>query len=214
MPENPQQERIARALAPFVPASSLEEVSRWIDQHKIQLTITRHRHSVLGDYRRPDRQRGHRISVNGSLNRYAFLITLVHEMAHLTTWLKHGDRVNPHGVEWKAEFRLLMHQFLLTAVFPPELNRALRQYMDDPAASSCTDETLMRVLRSYDSRPAGVLVSDLEDQEMFLFRNSRLFRRESRIRKRIRCTEVKTGRIYLFSPVAEVKRWTPEAKTS
>ena len=39
----------------------------------------------------------HRISVNGNLNKYSFLITLIHELAHLLTFTQYKNRVDPHG---------------------------------------------------------------------------------------------------------------------
>ena len=38
-----------------------------------------------------------------------------------------------------------------------------------------------------------------------MMKNGRTFRKLERIRKRYRCIEIKTGLIYLFSPIAEVQ---------
>src|SRR5947207_2190446 len=97
-------EILSEKIRPFLPDESLDIVVRWITDHKIFLTITEKRNSILGDYRRPQEGKGHRISVNGDLNKYAFLVTMVHEVAHLTTWLKYFDTVSSHGKEWKMEF--------------------------------------------------------------------------------------------------------------
>ncbi|HAD34265.1 MAG TPA: hypothetical protein DCF44_07170 [Chitinophagaceae bacterium] len=44
------------------------------------------------------------MSVNGNLNSYHFLITLLHEIAHMLVWEQFRNRVKPHGLEWKHVF--------------------------------------------------------------------------------------------------------------
>src|SRR5690242_11741936 len=104
-------EQLSKTIRPFVPEEATGIVARWIDDYKIALTITPSRKSVFGDYRWPQQGKGHRISINGDLNQYAFLITFVHEMAHLTSWEKYRNTVSSHGKEWKIEFKILMDEF-------------------------------------------------------------------------------------------------------
>jgi hypothetical protein len=40
---------------------------------------------------------------------------------------------------------------------------------------------------------------------LFKLKNGRVFRRDEKLRKRYKCTEIKTKRVYLFSPIAEVE---------
>src|SRR6266699_1008953 len=91
-------------LGSFLPQGSVDEVIRFLHQYNVHLTITRERQSVLGDYRNKLVHKNHRISVNGNLNKYSFLITLLHELAHLLTYEKYGHRIQPHGAPWKSEF--------------------------------------------------------------------------------------------------------------
>jgi hypothetical protein len=42
-------------------------------------------------------------------------------------------------------------------------------------------------------------------QALFKLKNGRVFRKEEKLRKRYKCTEIKTRRVYLFSPIAEVE---------
>ena len=53
----------------------------------------------------------YQITINNDLNKYRFLITLIHEMAHLVTF-KDMPRSKPHGKEWKINFQRLMLPFL------------------------------------------------------------------------------------------------------
>ncbi|MCK5366987.1 MAG: SprT-like domain-containing protein, partial [Cyclobacteriaceae bacterium] len=70
--------------------------------------VTRKRNSKLGDYRFDQRNGSHSISVNFDLNQYSFLITYIHELAHLLTTERFGRKSQPHGKEWKSNFRELM----------------------------------------------------------------------------------------------------------
>jgi len=189
-----------------MPASAAPIISRWINDSGCLFRISRNRTSKLGDYRPPHDGKGHRISVNHNLNPYSFLITTVHEFAHLKTWNAYRNKVKPHGREWKSDFRELMRPFIQSGLFPDDIQHAIVRYLDNPAASSCSDLQLFRVLKRYDM-PGGPTqtVEQLPENTLFTLKNGRIFQKKEKIRKRYRCIEVKTRRVYLFSPVAEVK---------
>jgi hypothetical protein len=147
----------------------------------------------------------HRISVNGNLNKYAFLITLLHELAHLLTFEEYGNRVQAHGLEWKKIYGQLLAQFLTHKVFPNDIEAELRRSLQNPAASTCAEDHLLRVLRRYDQGKNGVcLVEEIPLHARFKTDDGRIFRKDARLRKRFKCTEVNTGKVYLFSPLYEV----------
>ena len=181
-------------------------ISRWIDYFGCEFKVSRNRNSKFGDYRHPYGDKGHRISVNYDLNPYAFLVTTVHEFAHLHTWNEHKNKVRPHGAEWKANFKRMMQPFFEQEVFPPEIKRAIINYLNNPAASSCSDLDLYRSLRSHDAPKADAIsVEKLPPRAVFKLKDGRVFQLEQRLRKRYRCIEISTKRLYLFSPVAEVE---------
>ncbi len=195
------------ALQEYLPEGSFEPVIVLIQQYKVHLTITQQRHSVLGDYRHAHQNLNHRISVNGNLNKYSFLITLLHEIAHLLTFEKFGNRILPHGTQWKNEFSKLLAGFMLKKIFPNDIEKALYNTLQNPAASSCGDEKLLRVLYNYDNKPEGaMLVEQIQTGALFRIKGGRVFKRGEKIRKRIKCEEIKTGKLFLFSPVYEVIR--------
>ena len=206
----PKQEAPLHQLKTYLPEGSFDDVFYYLQHYRVHLTITKERKSVLGDYRNSFADKNHRISVNGNLNQYSFLITLLHELAHLFTYERFGHRVQAHGAEWKNEFSKILAQFLLKKVFPPDIDRALLKTLQNPAASSCADTTLLRVLHKYDAKKEGiVLVEAIPDGSSFKIKNGKIFRRMERIRKRIKCMEVGTNKIYLFSPVSEVEMLEP-----
>lgn len=202
----PKQEAPLHQLKNYLPEGSFEDVNYYLLHYKVQLTITRERKSVLGDYRNSHGDKNHRISVNGNLNPYAFLITLLHELAHLFTYEKFGHKVLAHGPEWKNEFGKILAQFLLKKVFPQDIQKTLYKTLQNPAASSCADTALLRVLYQYDKKKDGVmLIEAVPIGALFTIKGARIFKKEEKVRKRYRCLEISTGKMYLFSPVYEVE---------
>ncbi len=195
------------ALKDYLPDGTFEKVSAYLHQYHIHLTITRERTTVLGDYRNAIQGRNHRISVNGNLNKFAFLYTLIHEIAHLLVYDRYGHRVASHGKEWKTQFSDLLRDFLEHDIFPADIREAISRSLRNPSASSCAEDDLLRVFRNYDPNKKNVLfVEEVEVGKLFALRDGRIFKRGERIRKRYKCMEVSTGREYLFSPVYEVKK--------
>lgn len=202
----PKQEAPLEYLKRYIPAEAAPRVLDYLHQYKVHLTITRERKSVLGDYRHATNQQNHRITVNGNLNPYAFLITLVHELAHLVTFMQFGNRVQAHGREWKSLYALLLKDFLTGKIFPAPIEQALTRSLHNLPASSCADEDLMRVLKQYDLKQNGlVMVEQLTEGQLFDIGGGRVFKKGKKLRKRFQCIEVKTGKLYLFSPIYEVK---------
>lgn len=193
------------ALQHYLPPDTYEPVLHYLQYYQVHLTVARERKTILGDYRHRHGAHTHRISVNGNLNPYAFLVTLLHELAHLLTFEKWGNRVTAHGAEWKSVFGQLLAQFIEHNVFPADIRQVLLQTLHNPAASSCADEALLRILRRYDKKGEGLLfVEDIPAGSLFKTGDGRVFQRGERLRKRFRCLELATRRLYLFSPVYEV----------
>jgi len=196
-------------LTRYLPIGTDQQVLSLLQQHRVQLTITRERKTVLGDYRHRTQDLHHRITVNGNLNPYAFLVTLLHELAHLVTFEKFGNRVQAHGEEWKRCYANLLNSFLALQLLPLPLQQALQEVLINPAASSCAEDGLMRVLRQYDQpKENHLFLEELPAGAFFKIKDGRVFRKEALLRKRFKCKEVKTGNYFLFSPVYEVERLT------
>ena len=201
----PKKEVPLLHLRDYVPEGSYEPVLHYLQQFKVHLTVTRQRQTILGDYRHRHDGKAHRITVNGNLNKYSFLITLLHELAHLFTYERYGHRVLPHGKEWKHEFSGILKQFVDTKIFPADIEKALLSSISNPAASSCGDIKLLRVLKHYDPAKEGsVLVEQVPPGSLFSITGGRVFKRGEKIRTRYKCMEVATGKYYLFSGVYEV----------
>jgi len=200
--EHPMQ-----ALADFLPEGTFDRVVSYIHHYKVHLTISKQRKSVLGDYRHSGWGSNHRISVNGNLNKYEFLITLLHELAHLLTYELHKNRVEPHGKEWKAHYSRLLVDFVQQKVFPADVEKALEKSINNPSATANGETELLLVLRKYNEvKREGVLhVIDVPENALFQTENGHIFRKGALRRKRFECVEVKTGNRYTFSAITEVR---------
>lgn len=202
----PKQEAPLSQLNSFLPEGTYVAVEEYLRVYKIHLTVTQHRKSILGDYRHRTHFTNHRISINGTLNKYSFLITLLHEIAHLLTFEKYGNKVLAHGVEWKTLYAQLLKQFIDNKIFPVDIEKELLISLRNPAASSCAEDDLIRVLRKYDANTNGFkLVEEVPANGLFKLDDGKIFKKGEKQRKRFKCEEVKTGKIYLFSPVYEVE---------
>ena len=191
-------------LAKYIPEPAIPLIANWIYHFNFKLKIKKSRQSKYGDYRPPLPGLNHQITINNNLNPHAFLLTLVHEIAHLLTHERHGDFVKPHGDEWKNSFKELMRPFMRMDIFPDDVRAAIIRYMQDPAASSCSDDHLARVLKRYDKISDLVHLETLPVKSEFIF-NDRRFIKGPRIRTRFRCIEKHSSEIYLFAALAEVK---------
>jgi len=181
-------------------------VLAYLQQYHVHLTVARERKSILGDYRHRTHGKNHRISVNGNLNQYAFLITLLHELAHLLAFENFGNRIAPHGREWKNVFGKLLAQFIEHDIFPVDIKSSLVNSLHNPAASSCSDEDLLRVLKKYDQEKTPlVFIESIPEGSLFKTHDGKVFKKGEKIRKRYKCEEVKTRKLYLFSPIYEAE---------
>jgi len=182
-------------------------VVQLIHQYKVHLTVTRERKSVLGDYRHPFLGSNHKITVNGNLNKYEFLITLLHELAHLLCFEQYRNRVEAHGKEWKNIYGSLLKAFIDLDLFPEDIRKSLKKTLLNPAATANGETALLLVLRRYNPvQKAGVVVlALLADGTLFKEIKGRTFRKIKLRRKRIECVEIATGNIYLFSALSEVE---------
>ena len=185
----------------FVPKKSNKLLACWVNELNINIKISNPRKTKLGDFKvRGDNMT---ISVNNNLNKYSFLITLTHELAHAFVFKKYKNRVRPHGRSWKLTFRSLLLNFLNPDYFPEDILKVLSMHMIDPKASTFTDLDLVKVLRKYDQEISLVL-ADLSFGDIFMDPRSRVFVKGKKNRKRYRCLEEKTNKVYLFHAYSEV----------
>jgi len=194
----------ASAISPYLPAGTSNEVAGLIFDHPLSLKISRNRSTKYGDYRPPFGRQGHRISVNGDLNNYAFLITLIHEYAHYLVYLEHKMNVLPHGIEWKTTFRDQLTPFMRPNVFPVEILVPLKKHMKSPRASTSSDPVLKKALMTFDNHKKTVL-EELPNESLFLLPKRGVFRRGEKKRTRYLCQHIESKKWFTVHGLAEVE---------
>ena len=173
----------------------------WHD-YPFDFIVSKSRHSKLGDYRFSP-QKGHQITVNRNLNSYAFLVTYLHEVAHLLTYLTYKNIVLPHGEECKNSFRTIFEPILEEDLLPDELINVLKSYLVNPSATSTGHGPLVDVLKTYDASNSSITLHALPENQIFLLKNLELIKGKLR-RTRYFCREANTGKLYLVAKNAQV----------
>lgn len=199
----PPKEKLYNSLQKHVPARALAYCFELWLSNPFNFKIKKSRSSKLGDYRFNLRDKSHTITVNNDLNQYSFLVTYLHEVAHLLTFTRFGRKVKPHGPEWKRQFKLLALPVLNDEVFPSDMLRALASYFKNPKASSCSDHNLYKLLSQHDDH-GKLFLSEIETGSNFVL-GSRIFQKENLRRTRYVCREMATGKKYLISKSAQVE---------
>jgi len=184
------------------PKSVAEYCFQLWDEHSFKFIVSKSRHSKYGDYRYHP-STGHTITVNHNLNPFAFLVTYLHEVAHLITYLQHKNKVLPHGIEWKNNFKELFDPILDDALLPKELILVLKNYLKNPSASSASYAPLVEILKTYDPSSSTVLLKDLPENSSFSIKNLRLIKQKLN-RTRYFCVDPISGKKYLVSKNAHV----------
>mgnify|MGYP006106675267 FL=1 len=191
-------------LLKYLPERSVSIIFDLIRVNKVNLKIVNERVTKHGDYRRtPDGK--HQITINSNLNKYRFLMTLVHEIAHLVAIEKYGRAIKPHGVEWKHTFQQLMLPFINPSVFPNQLLPDIANHFKNPRASSDTDAKLSVLLKQFDSKTDKNYIFEIPLGSIFRIHNGKVFKKGKRRIKRYECLEVNSGKVYLFQPNAEIE---------
>jgi SprT protein len=197
--------QIFRKYIPLPAVSYCAEL--WLT-NKFHLKITKPRNSKLGDYcYQPGK--GHNISVNSNLNQYSFLITYLHEVAHLHVQKSNVRKKLPHGKEWKEAFRKLLVPVLNNEIFPDDVLIALHLYYKNPSASTGSHSVLSNTLRNYDQiNEAASILNTLSHEELFVL-NGRIFAKGQLRRTRFLCKELKSGKNYVILGRALVQKYEP-----
>ena len=190
-------------LEKYLPSHSVVAIFTLIEENRIHLKIVNKRVTRHGDYRRMP-SGVHQITVNSNLNKFRFLITLVHEISHLIAFERFGRSILPHGQEWKLTFQQLMLPFIRPEIFPNQLLPLIANHFKNPKASGDTDAHLSVALKKFDPENDKNYIFEVPSGGVFRIYNGKIFKKGTKRRKRYECLEMATGKIYLFQPNAEV----------
>jgi len=191
------ENKVLEILQSHVPPASVEYCFNLWKASPFELKISKSRQTKVGDFT-SKRSRTHpRITLNNDLNPYLFLTTYIHEVAHLQVFVRHGNRVDPHGDEWKKSFTDLLIPLLWDHIFPEEILHELRRHMINPKASSFADTKLTEAFRLFDkNKTHAAVLSQLPEGSTFLLQG-KYFKKGKLRRTRVVCKELKSKRDYL-----------------
>jgi hypothetical protein len=188
----------------FVPLKAIPFMEFLINEHNFTLKIVNKRATKHGDFRSmPDGK--FQITVNNNLNKYQFLLTLVHEIAHHVAHQKFG-RVQPHGKEWKAIFQHLMLPFLNPEIYPKEILPYLAQYLKNAKASTDADVNLSLALKGNIAETGKNFIFAISYGSLFVFKDT-IYKRGNKRRTRYECLNMVNKKVYLFNQNVEVKSY-------
>lgn len=191
-------------LRPFLDESSQPLIEEILRGTPCVVTPVRARRTKHGDHRQRTGEAFSEVTVNVSGNRYQFLITLLHELAHAVTLQRHGSRAAAHGREWRGIFAHLLRRALEGNLFPADLAPHVeRQVTRGPAASSSRDAGLQLALRQHDTLDHRPMVAELADGTLFSLDGKLLLRRGRQVRTRYHCV-TPGGLEYRVSATARV----------
>ena len=186
----------------YIPEKAIAIVQYLIEQHHFTLKIVNQRQTKHGDFRKLPNGR-FQITINNNLNKYQFLLTLIHEIAHHVTYQKFG-RVQPHGKEWKTIFQHLMLPFLQPEIYPKHILPILANYLKNPKASTDSDINLSLALRENEAETGKIFIFAIPLGGLFSFKNT-IYKRGNKRRTRIECLNMTNKKVYLFNQNVEVK---------
>ena len=81
----------------------------------------------------------------------------------------------------------------------------LAMHFKNPKASSDSDSVLALKLKQYDAPNGKIFIFEVPEGTTFRLYNGKLFRKGPKRRTRFECTELASGRAYVFNPNAEVE---------
>ena len=193
------EEKGLKIFARYIPEDALIYCHALWKRYAFKMVVSKTRSTKLGDFRYDPQSKSYTITVNGDLNKYAFLVTYLHEVAHLEVHIQYSNKPLPHGNEWKKAFQIQLETMLAQNVFPKDLIPPVKAYAKNPKASSAGDAVLYAALRNYNADAhLQTSLADLPFGETFSFQK-RIFRKGETRRTRVLCEDIQTGRKYLIS---------------
>ncbi len=192
------------SLEEFIPAKSINYVSSLIEKENIKFKIVKVRRSKHGDFKRTING-NYIITINRFYNKYRFILTLIHELAHYFVTIKYY-KAKPHGELWKNKFKQLLNPLLDKSVFPNDLLKCLSKHMENPKSTFSYDLELSKVLDKYDnSRQKYFYLDQVKDGKIFFYGDGNRFLKIKKRRKRYLCENLLNKKKYLFLGNAKIK---------
>lgn len=191
-----------KLLTPHLPKASIEYCVQLSNKYSFRLDFSFDRKTKFGHYKYDPKTKQHIISVNKGLSKPLFLITYLHELAHLEVMLTYGRKVQPHGKEWKTTFSVFLQPVLTENIFEPKLLNALKKHSLRPKASLVADPVLWKAL--FNKHSNFTTLDEIEEGQLFTYKK-RTFKKLKNKRTRTLCYEPASKQNYLIPRLARVE---------
>tara|TARA_B100001248_G_C27268311_1_gene401807 strand:+ start:156 stop:755 length:600 start_codon:yes stop_codon:yes gene_type:complete len=183
----------------FIPVNAKENIWNLINKHELNIVVVSERKTKRGDFRVYSNGLK-KITLNQDPNKFRFLITLLHEISHQLVFQRFGNKVRPHGIEWKKIFKEISKAFLFDSIFPLSILDAFKMYLKNPKSSTDLDMELSMSLSEFDTLSDYFYIDQLDMGQLFLHKKKDIYKKISKKRKRYVCEKVSNGKLYLFQP--------------
>lgn len=201
-----KKEQYRKILERYLPDEFVDMVVELLDENPVVFKVVKPRKTKLGDFKWKAANGKPQITINGDLNPYSFLVTTLHEFAHLITYNDFGNRIPPHGAAWKMAYTKLLLPVIDSGWLPADLSNALTHSITRMKASSCTDVQLQRVLLSFNKQDERLVILETLEKNSIFALNGRRFQKGLLRRTRYLCTELQSNRQFLVNALAQVER--------
>lgn len=192
-------------LACYIPSSIIDETNRLVKEHRLFIKLSKKRLSKLGDYRSPKNNDTHIITINKDLHAYLFLITFLHEVAHMLVRIEYKSHTKAHGAHWKMAYSQLMQMTVEKNIFPEELSIVIQQQFKNPKASSFSSLPLVRALKPYTNKEKeSVCLEEIPLGSSFKLTSGKRFVVQQKLRRRFQCKSLDNNKQYSLHPLVDV----------
>ena len=189
-------------LEKYLPENTLPFLKTWFGEHYIHIKITKARNSKLGDYRKmPDKS--HQITINSTLQPQLFFFVLTHELAHLLAFENFGNRISPHGSEWKNTFRTMLLESI--SIYSEDLKPIILKFSKEPKANFMSSPDFVKYFHIENYEDETSYIEDLETEDRFIYRKQ-TYIIEGKRKKNYICLNLDNGKRYIFKPLARVEK--------
>jgi SprT protein len=190
-----------KELETYLPSNLVLYVRSLVENEAIDFRVVNQRSTKHGDFRYCNDRCT--VTINKTSNKYRFLLTLIHELAHYFIF-KNNRLAKPHGLLWKKKFQSLLNPILKQEYFPADLLFELNEHMKNPKSSFCYDINLSKKLDLFDNAKENIYLDQLNDGEFFYYKNLGMFKKINKRRKRYLCLRIDNNKKYLFLGSAKV----------
>jgi hypothetical protein len=191
----------------LLPAPSIVFVHALLRGSECEVYITEPKKARLGCFARTRNRLPH-IELNEDLTPYFMLIVFLHEWAHYLTWKEYGNRVSPHGKEWKMNFKKLLVKLAASNRIPSILKQAIEAEANNLKGNIYSNHILLNAIKIADKHEPQLLLHDLPFNSHFkVVDREETFRKKEKIRVRYKCYNLANKRwytIYASTPVEKV----------